>query len=206
MLANGEVAPGLWYSVTVDNNFSTLGITAKQLNRNLATGGTAWWMPTTQEFGPNGSYDDWDTTSPWQRDSASPRRGAVRTDRNWDNNNPENTQVRLVRQPPPVRDGIARPRRHRAGGDRASPLVRCKLIPIPCLYMSRLEIVCKLTSLIPRACYARTIARQASTSVEAAGSAESTNSPLTFHDCLARNAESLVCLFILAQNVVETFG
>jgi hypothetical protein len=53
--ANGEVAPGLWYSVAVGNNFSTLGITAKQLNRNLATGGRFWWMPTTHEFGPSGS-------------------------------------------------------------------------------------------------------------------------------------------------------
>jgi hypothetical protein len=94
--ANGEVAPGLWYSVTVDNNFSTLGITAKQLNRTLASGGTSWWMPTTHEFGPNGSYDDWE----WHEHVAT-RFGfstaRSREDRQeLDNTNPENTQVRLA--------------------------------------------------------------------------------------------------------------
>ncbi len=58
--ANGEVAPGLWYQLAVGNNLSNLGITAKQLNRSLATGGSMWWMPTTHEFGPNGAYDDWE--------------------------------------------------------------------------------------------------------------------------------------------------
>lgn len=57
---NGEPAPGLWYQLAVGNNLSNLGITAKQLNRSLATGGSIWWMPTTHEFGPNGSYDDWE--------------------------------------------------------------------------------------------------------------------------------------------------
>ena len=56
--ANGEVAPGLWYNVAVGNNFSQLGVTAKQLDRGLATGGSMWWMPTTHEFGPNGGYGD----------------------------------------------------------------------------------------------------------------------------------------------------
>jgi DUF3011 family protein len=94
--ANGEVAPGLWYSVAMGNNFSTLGITAKQLNRNLATGGTAWWMPTTHEFGPSGSYDDWE-----YHEHVATRFGfstaRSREDRQeLENTNPENTQVRLA--------------------------------------------------------------------------------------------------------------
>lgn len=57
--ANGEVAPGLWYSVMVGNSSSTLGVTANQLDRNFTTGGSIWWMPTTHEFGPRGGYGDW---------------------------------------------------------------------------------------------------------------------------------------------------
>ena len=57
---NGEVLPGLWYHVAVANNLSQLGIAASQLDRGLGTGATVWWMPTTHEFGPNGSYGDWD--------------------------------------------------------------------------------------------------------------------------------------------------
>jgi hypothetical protein len=57
---NGELVPGLWYHVAVGNSLSQLGFTAKQLTRELATGQTMWWMPTTHEFGPNGSYSDWE--------------------------------------------------------------------------------------------------------------------------------------------------
>ncbi|HZL92906.1 MAG TPA: hypothetical protein VFB99_04655, partial [Vicinamibacterales bacterium] len=37
-----------------------LGITAAQLDRDLTFGGSVWWMPTTQEFGPRGAYGDWE--------------------------------------------------------------------------------------------------------------------------------------------------
>lgn len=57
---NGEVAPGFWYQVAAGNSLSQLGFTARQLTRDIATGATVWWMPTTAEFGPNGSYDDWE--------------------------------------------------------------------------------------------------------------------------------------------------
>lgn len=57
---NGEIAPGLWYHVAVGNSLSQLGFTAKQLTRDMATGQTVWWMPTTGEFGPNGAYGDWE--------------------------------------------------------------------------------------------------------------------------------------------------
>lgn len=47
---NGEVIPGLWYSATVGNNLSQLGVSARQLDRGLASGGSVWWMPTTHEL------------------------------------------------------------------------------------------------------------------------------------------------------------
>ncbi|HEU4614008.1 MAG TPA: hypothetical protein VFS15_18065, partial [Kofleriaceae bacterium] len=58
--ASGEVLPGLWYQAMVGNNLSVLGITAAQLTRHFAYAGSIWWMPTTHEFGPNGSFDDWE--------------------------------------------------------------------------------------------------------------------------------------------------
>lgn len=58
--ANGEMLPGLWYSASVGNNNSTLGTTAGQLDRNLTKGGSLWWMPTTNEFGPRGAYGDFE--------------------------------------------------------------------------------------------------------------------------------------------------
>jgi hypothetical protein len=58
--ANGEVLPGLWYSASIGNNNSILGTTAGQLDRKFTTGGSLWWMPTTQEFGPRGAYGDWE--------------------------------------------------------------------------------------------------------------------------------------------------
>ena len=57
---NGELTPGFWYQVAAGNSLSQLGFTAKQLTRDIATGQTVWWMPTTKEFGPNGSFDDWE--------------------------------------------------------------------------------------------------------------------------------------------------
>lgn len=58
--ATGEIADGLWYTALAGNNLSALGITAKQLTRDMATGGSVWWMPTTKEFGPQGAYGDWE--------------------------------------------------------------------------------------------------------------------------------------------------
>jgi hypothetical protein len=56
----GEPVPGFWYNAFVGNNSSALGITAAQLDRNLTTGVSFWWMPTTHEFGPRGAYGDWE--------------------------------------------------------------------------------------------------------------------------------------------------
>jgi hypothetical protein len=93
---NGELLPGFWYHVAVANNLSQLGITANQLNRGLGTGGTIWWMPTTHEFGPNGSYGDWD-----YHEKLATRFGVStarsREDRQLQQNtSPENTQIKLA--------------------------------------------------------------------------------------------------------------
>jgi hypothetical protein len=93
---NGEVAPGLWYHLALANNLSQLGISAGQLDRGLGTGGTIWWMPTTHEFGPNGSYGDWD----YHEEVAT--RFGVGTARSREtrqlqgNTSPENTQTKLA--------------------------------------------------------------------------------------------------------------
>ena len=94
---NGEVAPGFWYQAAVGNSLSQLGFTAKQLTRDLATGGTVWWMPTTKEFGPNGSFDDWE-----HHDRVATRFGVSsyrsRENRFNQNNSPaaDNYQVKLA--------------------------------------------------------------------------------------------------------------
>lgn len=93
---NGELLPGLWYHVATANNLSQLGITANQLDRGLGTGVTLWWMPTTREFGPNGSYGDWD-----YHETLATRFG-VSTARSREsrqlqaNTSPENTQTKLA--------------------------------------------------------------------------------------------------------------
>jgi hypothetical protein len=94
--ANGEPVPGLWYQVAVGNNLSNLGISAKQLNRSLATGGSMWWMPTTHEFGPNGAYDDWE----WH-DKLATRFGfsfakSLEDRQELGDGSPENTQVKIA--------------------------------------------------------------------------------------------------------------
>ena len=58
--ATGEVLEGLWYQAMVGNNLSALGITAAQLTRNHSYAASVWWTPTTGEFGPNGSFDDYE--------------------------------------------------------------------------------------------------------------------------------------------------
>jgi hypothetical protein len=57
---SGEPAPGLWYSLMIGNNLSALGITAKQLTRELSRSGSFWTMPTTHEFGPQGAFGDFE--------------------------------------------------------------------------------------------------------------------------------------------------
>ena len=52
--------PGLWYHALVGNNNSALGIKATELDRDQTFGGSLWWMPTTNEFGPRGGYGDYE--------------------------------------------------------------------------------------------------------------------------------------------------
>jgi hypothetical protein len=56
----GEPLPKLRYWAMVGNNLSQLGITASQMSRDLSTGLSVWWMPTTGEFGPRGGYGDFE--------------------------------------------------------------------------------------------------------------------------------------------------
>jgi hypothetical protein len=59
--ANGEIVPTFFYKVVVNNNLSQIGLKASQFTRDVAFGGTLWWMPTTGEFGPRGAYGDWES-------------------------------------------------------------------------------------------------------------------------------------------------
>ncbi|HVK84323.1 MAG TPA: hypothetical protein VM513_09450 [Kofleriaceae bacterium] len=95
--ASGELLPGLWYQAMIGDNLSALGITATQLTRDFAYAASLWWMPTTGEFGPNGSFDDYE----YHEDVAT-RFGisgtSSREDRFSDvaTNAPENSTIRLA--------------------------------------------------------------------------------------------------------------
>jgi hypothetical protein len=56
----GEPVPGLWYNVMLGTSSSILDVKSSQLDRSFTTGASAWWMPTTKEFGPKGAYGDWE--------------------------------------------------------------------------------------------------------------------------------------------------
>jgi hypothetical protein len=58
--AQGEPVSGFWYNVMLGNTNSILGVTSSQLDRTFTTGASAWWTPTTKEFGPKGAYGDWE--------------------------------------------------------------------------------------------------------------------------------------------------
>ena len=75
--AQGEVVPGLWYNAMLSNNNSILDVKSSQLDREFTTGASAWWMPTTKEFGPQGRLRRLGVARrSWRRASASPARGA----------------------------------------------------------------------------------------------------------------------------------
>jgi hypothetical protein len=94
---NGEPLPGLWYTFMVGNNLSALGITAKQLTRDLALSGSTWWMPTTHEFGPQGAFGDFE-----MHDKLATRFGVSATSSREDRfsnvatGGPDNTTIRLA--------------------------------------------------------------------------------------------------------------
>jgi hypothetical protein len=95
--ATGEPLPGLWYQAMVGNNLSGLGITSGQLTRDFAYAASLWCTPTTHEFGPNGSFDDWEYhTKLATRFGVS---GTTSREDSFDDkisNLPENTTIRLA--------------------------------------------------------------------------------------------------------------
>ncbi len=94
---NGEPLPGLWYTLMIGNNLSALGITAKQLTRDLSMSGSTWWMPTTHEFGPQGAFGDFE-----MHDKLATRFGVSATKSREDRfanaatGAPDNTTLRLA--------------------------------------------------------------------------------------------------------------
>jgi len=95
--ANGEIVPRLYYKVAVTNNLSQIKVTASQLTRDLATGVTFWWMPTTGEFGPRGAYGDWESHEKLATRFGISTAGMRREDRYAPVSNPQpgSTQIRL---------------------------------------------------------------------------------------------------------------
>lgn len=94
--ASGEILPRVFYSAMVGNNLSQLGINAKQLTRDYAYAATLYWQPTTGEFGPKGSYGDWE-----YHDKLATRFGTCFTTSVEDRYNqtsepsPDNTQIKI---------------------------------------------------------------------------------------------------------------
>jgi len=54
----GEAVNRVFYTASVNRSLSQLGITAANDNRDYAFSASAWWMPTTGEFGPRGGFGD----------------------------------------------------------------------------------------------------------------------------------------------------
>jgi hypothetical protein len=94
---DGKVTPTLNYKVMVANNISSLGVSAAEDTRDLAYGGSMWWLPTTGEFGPQGGFGDFEL-----HDELATRFGfsymrSPKEDRaaQPDQNAPDTTQIRL---------------------------------------------------------------------------------------------------------------
>ena len=61
IIANGELAKGLYYRAAIANNMSALGVSAAQLDDEFNTLSAAiWWQPTTGEYGTATGYGDFD--------------------------------------------------------------------------------------------------------------------------------------------------
>jgi hypothetical protein len=94
---NGEPLPGLWYTFMIGNNLSALGVTAKQLTRELSMSGSLWWMPTTHEFGPQGAFGDFEQhTKLATRVGVSATRSREDRFSNVATGAPDNTTIRLA--------------------------------------------------------------------------------------------------------------
>lgn len=60
IFAQGAIVPRLEYRVMFGNNNSNLDVPAIKLDRELSFGGALTWLPTTGEFGPRGSFGDFE--------------------------------------------------------------------------------------------------------------------------------------------------
>jgi hypothetical protein len=58
VFATGQVIPRLFYTVSMNNNISQLGVTQINDTRNLMYSGALRWQPTTGEFGPRNGFGD----------------------------------------------------------------------------------------------------------------------------------------------------
>ena len=57
---SGEIAPRLFYTLSVNNNLSQLGQVQANDSRDLAYSASMRWQPTTGEFGPRGGFGDFE--------------------------------------------------------------------------------------------------------------------------------------------------
>jgi hypothetical protein len=97
IIANGELAEGLFYRAAIANNMSALGVSAAQLDDEFNTVSAAiWWMPSTREYGTAAGYADFD----YHEEVATQFGIGVTRSRESRQNqpgteDPENTQMRL---------------------------------------------------------------------------------------------------------------
>jgi hypothetical protein len=61
IFAQGNLLRALQYRWMVGNNNSNLDVPATKLDRDLSAGGAITWLPTTGEFGPRGSFGDYES-------------------------------------------------------------------------------------------------------------------------------------------------
>jgi hypothetical protein len=96
--ATGELLPRFYYTAMVGNNITTVNISAAENKRDMASGGTLWWMPTTGEFGPKGGMGDFENhqqlATRFGTSFTHSREDQLTSDA--DNPFPDNTQIRLA--------------------------------------------------------------------------------------------------------------
>ena len=60
IFATGEVLPRFFYTVSITNNISQLGVTQANDTRDMMYSGSLRWQPTTGEFGPRNGFGDFE--------------------------------------------------------------------------------------------------------------------------------------------------
>ena len=60
VFATGQPVPRLFYTVSLNNNISQLGVTASNDTRDMAYSASIAWRPTTGEFGPRNGLGDFE--------------------------------------------------------------------------------------------------------------------------------------------------